>query len=366
MINVLIVDDSAIVRAMIKEVMESDIRFHVVGIAENGEKALERNAELKPDLIVMDINMPVMDGLAATQRIMSESNPAVVIFTTEDTVRIGYSCIEAGAAEVFSKPDFSVMTTEVLRDFCDRLASIAETRQRLNASRAARKSPAQDTDASAESAVIRAEETGPVSDAGHPVKSKRLNYDICLIGSSTGGPAAVQTVLNSLGADFPLPVLIAQHIDSLFDEQFAKWLDETTCFSVSLAESGVSPEPGHAYVAPANRHLVVTPGVSKGSFELTLSDEPPVHFLKPAVDKLFISGAKVLGKRAIAAILTGMGKDGADGCLELLKSGACTIAQDEESCIVFGMPRAAIDAGGIEEVCPLEQIGERIRLRAGA
>ena len=354
MIKVLIVDDSAIVRAMIKQIMETDIRFQIVGIAENGEKAVLRNTELNPDLIVMDINMPVMDGLAATKKIMETSDPAVVCFSTEDSVDIGYQCIEAGALELIRKPDFSVMTTEVLQDFCERLVEIADKHAKNRRDKAQNQTKQEEK-------VSAAKEEIPASE------NTNHRYELCLIGASTGGPAAVQTVLTGLGSNFPLPILVTQHIDSLFDVQFAKWLDGSTGMEVELAENGTIVKPGHAYVSPANVHLEVeeVPGKA-GEYQLLLSDEPPLHFLKPAVDKLFFSASKVCKEKTLAIILTGMGRDGADGCKQIVDGGGMTIAQDENSCIVFGMPRAAIECGGVKAVKALDDIAPYVKTLVGA
>lgn len=355
MIKVLIVDDSAIVRAMIKQIMETDIRFQIVGIAENGEKAIARNAELKPDLIVMDINMPVMDGLESTKRILSTSDPAVVCFSTEDSVDIGYQCIEAGALELIRKPDFSVMTTEVLQEFCERLVEIADTHSKLRKDRPENERPKLQAKPSVQ------EKTAPA--AGTPAQK----FDLCLIGASTGGPAAVQTVLSGLGSDFPLPILITQHIDSLFDVQFAKWLDGSTGMEVELAENGTIIKPGHAYVSPANVHLEVEAVAGQpGTYKTILSDEPPLHFLKPAVDKLFFSASEQAKDKVLAIVLTGMGRDGADGCKTIVDNGGMTIAQDESTCIVFGMPRAAIECGGAKAVKSLDEIAPYVKTIVGA
>ena len=348
-IKVLIVDDSAIVRAMIKEIMESDIRFTVVGIAENGEKAISQNEALSPDLIVMDINMPIMDGIEATKEILKTSSPAIVAFTTEDTVRIGYTCIEAGALEIIQKPNFSTMTTEVLQEFCEKLALISENHKKNSPT------PLK----SIEHENLNIEKSNNIKQNSQ----SSYTYDILLIGASTGGPAAIQTVLDGLGENFPLPILITQHIDAIFDEQFTKWLNDTTKVNVTLAKDGITPEAGKAYVAPANTHLVLKPGLQKGECIISLSDEPPLHFLKPAVDKLFFSAAEIFNEKAIAVLLTGMGKDGAEGLKAIFDHGGYTICEDESSCVVFGMPRAAIEAGAAKAVKNLSEIANFIKAR---
>ncbi len=354
MIKTLIVDDSAIVCAMLKQVMQSDGRFTVVGTAENGEKAIAKNRELEPDIIVMDINMPIMDGLTATEAIMKESNPIIVIFSTEDSAKVSYRCIEVGALDIVRKPDFASMSSEELSHFCDKLALIASFPHNKRKSKAkgvhSTKMPSQ-----AHRDLSLIQETKK-----EVVKEKR-RYKVLLIGSSTGGPSAVQTVLRGLGSDFPLPILITQHIDSQFDAQFAEWLNSTVDLPVKLASDGEIPKAGQVYIAPANVHLIVVSGGKKAPFILSLNQDMPVNFLRPAVDKLFLSAANLLGSSTLAILLTGMGRDGANGCKEIVNVGGTTICESEKTCIVFGMPKAAIDCGGASFVFPLEQIPQEVK-----
>lgn len=339
MINVLIVDDSAVVCTMIRRVMESDNRFAVAGLAHDGQAAVTKNSVLKPDLVIMDIHMPVMNGIEATREILKTSKPAVVAFTTEDKAEVGYKCLEAGALEIIRKPNLAEMTPKYMQEFCDRLAVITDT-HRL--------------------AQMHDGDKSPVAKSVTPNKIPTGEYDVLLLGSSTGGPTAVQTVLKGLGPTFPLPILVTQHIDDEFDEQFVKWLTETTGMDVQLAKSGTKPQNGHAYVAPAGSHLCIKSS-APGDYTLVLNDDPPLHFLRPAVDKMFISAAEVYKNKAFAVLLTGMGKDGAEGCYEIIQKGGFTVAEDESTCVVFGMPKAAIEKGAASVVVPLGGIADYIK-----
>ncbi|MBE6353473.1 chemotaxis-specific protein-glutamate methyltransferase CheB [Treponema sp.] len=349
MIKVLLADDSGIVRAILKQLMNDDERFIVCATAENGQKAVELNAVFKPDLIIMDINMPVMDGITATKKILSQSSPAVIAFTTEDSADIGFKCLEAGALDVVKKPDLAEMNQSVISSFLDQFYFIAE-KNKFNIQKPRKKSLLTHIEQNAESYGL--------TDFKSLSTSKQ--YEAVVVGSSTGGPAALLELLTGFGNSFPLPVLITQHIDTQFDVHLVKWLKKNSGQNIKLAENGEIPRPGTFYLAPADRHLTVT-----GNYEsqkiITITDDSPVHYLKPAVDKLFLSAAEAYRDRLIAVILTGMGRDGAEGCRKAFNNGALTIAQDEKTCTVFGMPQAAIKEGGIKQILSLEEIAPFIR-----
>ena len=332
MISVLIVDDSVLVRKVLTQFFKDDPRFKVVGEADNGLRAIVENRRLSPDLIIMDINMPVMNGIEATSQILETSSPAIIVFSTEDSADIMYKCLEAGALDIIQKPNISSMNADLLKGFYERVYLIAKKHKEEKES---------------ESTSVKF----PVQNLQYYHHNK---YDILIIGASTGGPAAIQTVLSKLKKDFPVPILVTQHIDSFFDEQFTKWLNDTTDLPIELAKNGTVPQKGHVYIAPANKHLEVRNSHDK--ITLILDDGEPVHFLKPAVDKMFLSVASVYKEKTLAVILTGMGKDGAEGCVAIKNSGGFTIAEDESSCVVFGMPKAAIDGGGACTVLPLDKI----------
>ncbi|MCQ2981861.1 MAG: chemotaxis-specific protein-glutamate methyltransferase CheB [Treponemataceae bacterium] len=353
MIRTLIVDDSAVVRAMLKQVMTNDERFQVVGLAENGEKAVLKAQEQTLDLVIMDYHMPVMDGLEATKEIFSRlpSPPAVVMFSTEQDSAIKNACRRQGVLEYVEKPSLVSMTSEQLRGFCDTLADAVSKKHNYFMLRDSL-------------AGLQPSSPADVTSASSSAVSTILSgYDMVLIGASTGGPDALQTVIRLLGPRFPLPVLITQHIDSQFDRQFVAWLQSTTRCTVTLAKDGEAVTPGHFYVAPADYHMHVAG--EQGNYCIRLVQTPPVHFLRPAVDELFLSGANVCRNRCISVLLTGMGRDGADGMDSLKKRGSVTICQNEASCVVFGMPKAAIDMGAATTVLPLTDIPQRIKQLIG-
>ncbi|MBQ0165733.1 MAG: chemotaxis-specific protein-glutamate methyltransferase CheB [Treponema sp.] len=337
MIRVLIVDDSVIIRKLLAGILEKDSRFEIAGFAANGLEAQRQNKALDPDIIVMDIYMPLLDGIEATRCIMREKPVPIVIFSTEDTARMGYTALEAGALDMARKPDSTMQSENYFKIFKDRLAVLAQKNRKAE----------------------NASQVTPVT-----VKTGG-NWQALLIGASTGGPVAVQKVLVGLKKDFPLPILVTQHIDGNFDAQYASWLAETTGLPVSLAENGIPLQPGHVYVAPANKHLRISPQTDSKTVYAALTDDPPVHFLRPAVDPLFESGAEILKDRCLAVLLTGMGNDGAAGCKKIVDAGGYTICQDERSCVVYGMPGAAVSMGGASSVLSLGDIGFTLRKMAG-
>ena len=337
MIKLLLADDSAVIRAILKQILADDKRFSVVGEAANGADAVAKTKLLNPDLIIMDINMPVMDGLEATRTIMQESPTAIVIFSTEDSAKYGFKGISAGAIEMIKKPDLSSSSAEFYNNFKEKLYLIG-SKNLKNPAEEAENQPNEETASG--------------------------NFNIIMVGASTGGPVAVQTLLQNLGKDIGVPILLTQHIDASFAAHYAPWLSETTNMDVHFAEDYEVCKNGVVYVAPADYHM----GISKdldGNYIIRLNKEAEVHFLRPAVDPMFISGAKVAGEKCIGILLTGMGKDGADGCIELKKHGAYTICESEESCAVFGMPKAAIDAGAAKKVLSVKEIGKYVRAMLG-
>ena len=354
MIRVLLVDDSALIRTMLKQVFKEDERFELAGEAADGKEAVDKASDGNIDLIIMDINMPVMDGIEATRRIADFSDAAIVMFTTEDTLDNSYKCITAGALELFKKPNLAGMTQDTLREFREKLYLISQTHKQK--ARPFLRSGG--LKAKAEASLGDSGTAAPAPGSAPLPHIPKKDYAMLLIGSSTGGPSAIQTILKQLPEDFPLPIVITQHIDKQFDKQLVKWLDDTTNFAVSLASNGERPEAGHVYIAPADKHLIVSKAGRDYIMELT--DDPPMHFLRPSVDKLFFSAAMFLGNRALAVMLTGMGRDGADGAVEIKRTGGFMIAQDEASCIVFGMPKAVIEAGAADAVLPLNDIAPAV------
>jgi len=337
MIKVVIVEDSPVAREFLTYILTSDPAIQVVGIASNGVEALAVVARLRPDVITMDIHMPVMDGFEATRRIMETVPTPIVIVsgsTTATEVACTFRALEAGALAVVLRPPgmdhaaFEASEKELLRTV--KLMSEIKVMRRIP--RAARK-PA------LASALVA------------PVSPTVVKIQLVAIGASTGGPPALQKILSGLPADFSAPILIVQHIAAGFVTGFAEWLAGTSGFPVRVASHGEVPLPGHVYVAPDSVHM----GVARGPV-IVLSDHPAENGLRPSVAYLFRCVAQVLGPGAVGVLLTGMGRDGADELKMMKERGAITVAQDKESSIVHGMPGEAIKLGAATHILLPEEI----------
>jgi two-component system chemotaxis response regulator CheB len=337
MIRVLIADDSLILRQLIWSILESDPDLRVVGQARNGEEAVALCHKLEPDIVTMDIRMPKMNGFQAIRRIMAESpRPIVVLTSTESDLELGISskALEAGALMVMGKPHGLPGEDPKADHLIAQVKAMAGVKVVTRRWWLEEKTPA-------------LQHTEPaLRPSPGPVR-------LIAIGASTGGPPALQAILSQLPAD--LPVVVVQHISLGFVQGLARWLNETTPLRVRVAENGKILQPGTVYLAPDDRHLLVTAG---GQARLKAS--PPVGGHRPSATVLFQSVAQSYGSAAVGVLLTGMGKDGAQGLRALRDAGAHTIAQDEATCVIFGMPKEAITLGAVEEVLSLEQIGARL------
>ena len=374
MIRTMIVDDSGVVRALIQGILKNDGRFDVVGFADNGERAIRRNEELTPELILMDLKMPIMDGIEASKKIMSVSSPTIVAFTSEDDAETGYRCLEAGAVDIIKKPAVDKMEESLLNFFCDRLAQIVMSRKKTNGDNTETNFAERESDESEEKKESTEANVDTNASNDNILQPKetfnavqisdwiRHDYKMIVMGSSTGGPSTLLEIIKNMGPNFPLPVAITQHIDAGFDEQLAHWLSTNTGCTVKLAEDGEKARSGIFYIAPAQKHLVIKKDASGESVcQFSLDDSEAIHFLKPAVDKLFTSASEIFGRKLIAVLLTGMGRDGDEGCASVKEKGGYTICEDEASCVVYGMPRAAIENGHAIAVKALADIVPHIR-----
>jgi two-component system chemotaxis response regulator CheB len=335
-IRAAVIEDSTTVRKRLVEVLSSDPEIEVVGEAADGRAGFELCARLRPDVVTMDMMLPVMTGLEATEQIMAHC-PTPILIVSASTNRgelfRTYEAMAAGAVDVLEKPRGDDSDDEWAARFLaavkmvSRIRVITHLRGRL-VSRAAARFPT-------------------------TTSLSRRPFLLAAIGASTGGPAAVVTVLRALPVDFQLPVLLVLHIGSPFGASFAEWLDTQIGREVRLAEDGMplSAVGARVMMAPPDRHLVLRGG------RLHLTTDSERYSCRPSVDVLFESIAHEIGAAAVACLLTGMGRDGAAGMLAIRRAGGFTIAQDEATSVVYGMPREAVLLGGAELVLPLPEIG---------
>lgn len=330
-IKVLIVEDTMVAQKLLKTLVTGDDRFELLGVADNGKQACEFVEKFKPDVVSMDILMPIMDGVEATKKIMRENPVPVVIvssFYQSSDIEMAMKVLHAGAVSMLSRPHGPghPKYEQSARQYLNTLKLMSEIK------------------------VVRRKNEDipkPIQPASHidPTSSeKRINqnFEVLAIGASAGGPEGLITILSGLPNDFPVPVFIVQHIDGLFAEGFASWLNTSSKLPVSIAVNGEKALPGHVYLPPGNQHLIVT---DNGTISTTKG--LPFNGLRPSVDLLFRSIAQVYGKKSLVVLLSGMGKDGAIELKNLFDLGAYTIAQDENSCLVFGMPGEAAKIGAV-------------------
>ena len=334
-IKVLVVDDSAVMRGILSKVVNAQPDMTIAGLANDPIVALERLRIAEPDVITLDVEMPRMNGLQFLAGLM-RTRPIPVVMVSSLTARgadVTLRALELGAVDFIAKPQLADDAA---------LASYAEeVAEKLRAAASAR---------------VTRSQAKPV--APRPAASGPMNTDkVVVIGASTGGVEALREVLSRLPENMP-PLLVAQHMPPGFTRSFAQRLDALCDIGVGEGEDGEPLRAGRAYIAPGGRHMLVAAGV--GGPVVRLSDAPPVNRYRPSVDALFRSAAAVAGARCIGVMLSGMGRDGAEAMLELRRLGAYNIAQDEASCVVFGMPKQAISARAVHEVLPAGEISRRL------
>jgi len=335
MIRVLVIDDSAVMRSFLGGVVESQSDMQLAGVVSDPVLAMDRIRRAAPDVITLDVEMPGMNGLDFLRTLMAVRPLPVVMISslTREGADVTLRALELGAVDFFPKPASLQALDTSIGEIADKIRTAAQAR-------VSRRGP---------SALP------PRKTDGERLPAPRM---VIGIGASTGGVEALRTILTELPAQMP-PILIAQHMLAGFTETFARRLNAMCALSVKEAQHGEEALAGHVYVAPGGRHLVV--GRVANQLQLSLSDEAPVNRHRPSVDVLFRSLARAAGADAVALMLTGMGADGAQSMLALRQAGARTLAQDEATSVVFGMPRQAIALGGVQEVLPLEQIAARLR-----
>ncbi|MCE5327667.1 MAG: chemotaxis response regulator protein-glutamate methylesterase [Planctomycetaceae bacterium] len=336
MIKVLIVDDSAVVRRVLSDELSKAADIHVVGTAVDPFVAREKLLKLRPDVVTLDLEMPRMGGLAFLSKLMKYFPLPVVVVSslTPQGSEAAMRALEAGAVDVVAKPAGSDALPAISAMLVDRIRAAAAARPaRLQTVEAGTPKPPQ------------------------PLTLSGLHNRLIAIGASTGGTDAIKRVLLGLPANAPATVVV-QHMPAAFTAAFAKRLDQLCLMNVREALDGEPVEQGTALIAPGNRHMSVR---RRGSgFVVQVKDGPMVHHQRPSVDVLFHSVAQQAGAAATGVILTGMGSDGAQGLLAMKEAGACTLAQDEASCVVFGMPKEAIAAGAVRTIAPVDQMANEI------
>ncbi len=350
-VRVLIIDDSALVRRILQDALSKEPGIEVAGTAPDPFVAREKILSLEPDVLTLDLEMPRMDGLSFLKRLMRYRPLPVIVISSlgQAGSATALEALRWGAVDVVPKPSGpnSVATLEGLLAEKIRAAAVAKLPE-IKASTLAALATATSPNATASNA--NQSNPGLFTQQGNKRK-------LLVIGSSTGGPPALETVLEHFGADCP-PILIAQHIPAGFSRSFAERLDRHLPMRVREAQHGDAVEPGTVLIAPGNFHLLLESGPS--GWRVAVKDGPQVRYQRPSVDVLFHSVARVAGKDCVAAILTGMGNDGAEGLLAIRKLGGWTIAQDEASCTVYGMPREAVLLGAAREVVTLRRMAERM------
>jgi two-component system chemotaxis response regulator CheB len=345
-VKVLIVDDSAFMRNALSNMLSSDPEIKIVGTARDGLEALEKVASLNPDIVTMDVEMPRMDGIAALKHIM-EKNPVPVIMVssiTTEGAKVTLDALDLGAVDFIPKnlSDLSINIVKIREILIDKIKHIARkgiVKRRIRPVTALK--------------AIEIPKSMPVRTTGE----RRIN--LVSIGTSTGGPKALQEIIPKLPKDFPTPIVIAQHMPPNFTGPFAERLNQLSQITVKEAEEGESLKNGVAYIAPGRGHMRVKRprGIET---VITISEGKEEFIYRPSVDALMFSVAEFFPGRALGVILTGMGNDGLKGLTELKKTGGRIFAQNEDTCVVYGMPKAVVDAGIADKVLSLEEMAGEI------
>lgn len=370
--RVFVADDAILFRRVMSEVLATLPDVEVIGQAQNGKLALQKVRELKPDLLTLDMEMPEMDGLAVLDAIKTLEAPPLVIVVSALTMqggRLTLQALQKGAFDFITKPEglTAEQSREILRnELAPRIKAIS---LRLGVRGILRRAPV-GVPAIGSAVTPPAPSGAPASPSqvkrvsvstveNKPFAGKVTKPEIVLIGVSTGGPNALSALIPNIPGNLSAPIVIVQHMPPLFTQSLAEMLRNKSSLQIHEAKDGMVLEPRTVYIAPGGRQMRLAPGM-KGVKTIQITDDPPENNCKPAVDYLFRSVANHFPGQAMAVILTGMGSDGTLGLRLLKRNGCFTIAQDEASCVVYGMPRAAVEAGVVDVVLPLDSIAGRI------
>ncbi len=345
MIKVLVVDDSAFMRSAISRMLEKDSEIKVIGTAKNGREALEKVEELKPDVVTLDIEMPVMNGLEALKNIMAKHRLPVIMFSalTKEGAEITMEALHIGASDFitkdFSNVSLSISTRE--NELINKVKSVAKNKVMMLLKR-----------------LEQARKPAAVGLNNVNYNSgNHTRHKILAIGASTGGPPALQHIITKFPKDFPVPIIIAQHMPKLFTQSFAQRLNAASQIEVKEAENGEALRPGTALVAPGDTHMGIK---RRGNDVIVELVNDTKYIFRPSVDLLMGSTANVYGSHSLGVILTGMGNDGLVGIREIKSKNGYVVAQDEDTCVVYGMPKAVVTANLADAVLPVDKIFDEI------
>ena len=331
-IKVLTVEDSTLIRLIINNTIREMDGVELIGTAENGAVAIEQIKELKPDIVTLDVVMPVMDGLETLKTLRKFSDVPVIMLSGISDRRTTIEALENGAQDFLTKPESITRNKEEFKNDL-------EVRVKALSGKKIPKKRQIDPIKPKTVKLVKRER-----------KSVKKEIDAIVIGASTGGPKMLTELIKTLPEDLAIPIFIVQHMPAGFTASFAKRLDALSDVSVVEAEDGMRVEKGMVYVAPGGMHMVINRN------RIQLLDTPKIHGVKPAIDPMFESAIDVYGENILAVILTGMGRDGAECCVSVKNAGGYVIAQDEESCVVYGMPKAAVETGAVDEVLSIYDI----------
>lgn len=333
-LKILVVDDSAFMRLLISDLLSEDKEIEVAGTAINGLEAIEKTEALKPDIVLLDLNMADYDGLYAVKGIMKKNPTPILILSSVGNTDLQpvFEALKSGAVDYINKPDRNKSKMrELQKELVQKIKSTSRAKPK---------------------------KIGSVKSKVKVVPRKRprkSNYDLVAIGASTGGPTAIERVICSLPEDFDIPILVCQHMPKVFIPQFVQRLGSLTSLEIVSATKGMNPTPGVVMFCPGHANLILKK--EKGKAVIDFTDEVYQEYNNPSINAMMLSAAKVYGNRVVGVILTGMGKDGVKGMKAINEVGGKTIAQNKESCVIYGMPKAASEAGAIEAILDIKDIG---------
>jgi two-component system chemotaxis response regulator CheB len=375
-VKVLVVDDSSFFRRRVSEILEQDSNIQVIGFAVNGREAVDKARELKPDVITMDVEMPVLDGISAVKEIMAATPTPILMFSslTRDGATATLDALDAGALDFLPKKfeDIARNNEDAIALLQNKVKEIGRRRisrftrpapiVRPSTSTSSRSSGIVQPDRSFSRSTPTAGSSSP--SAASNIRASGKQYQLVAIGTSTGGPVALQTILTQLPANFPHPILLIQHMPAAFTPAFAARLNGLCKINVKEAQQGDKLVAGTAYLAPGGQQMLVEGRGSSRTLRVFEDDSPRITY-KPSVDVTFASAAKAYGADVLAVVLTGMGADGRDGARMLKQAGATIWAQDEKTSVVYGMPQAVANAGLASESLALNDVAARLTRETG-